>query len=69
MWADVDGLAHPLMRAPIGLSSQRERGLPPAGGERGRAPGFGEHTDEVLLGELGLTETQLRELRDRGIVK
>ena len=31
------------------------------------APGFGEHTDEVLAG-VGVTEEQLADLRARGVV-
>jgi 2-methylfumaryl-CoA isomerase len=34
----------------------------------GRAPVLGEHTGEVLGNTLGLTETQLKDLTDRGVV-
>ncbi len=34
----------------------------------GHAPAHGEHTDQVLRDELGLSEDELRELRGRGIL-
>lgn len=34
-----------------------------------RAPALGEHTDEVLSGDLGLDSEALRALRDAGVVK
>lgn len=35
---------------------------------RGRVPWLGEHTDEVLAAELGLSATELAGLRDEGVV-
>ena len=31
-------------------------------------PWLGEHTDVVLAAELGLDETRLADLRDRGVI-
>ncbi|HXV80521.1 MAG TPA: CoA transferase [Candidatus Binatia bacterium] len=36
---------------------------------RDDAPAIGQHTDEVLGGILGLTETELSELRGQGVIK
>ena len=36
---------------------------------RADAPALGQHTDEVLGGLLGLSSTELSELRERGVVK
>ena len=33
-----------------------------------RPPRLGEHTDEVLAAELGLTETEIASLREQGVV-
>jgi len=33
-----------------------------------RMPWLGEHTDEVLAGELGLDAARLAELRDGGVI-
>jgi crotonobetainyl-CoA:carnitine CoA-transferase CaiB-like acyl-CoA transferase len=33
-----------------------------------RAPYLGEHTDEVLRDELGLTDDELKALRENGIL-
>ena len=37
-------------------------------GEPGRWPTLGEHTDDLLRGELGLSDTDLAGLRDRGVI-
>ena len=36
--------------------------------EPGAAPALGEHTDEILAGELGLSETEIGRLHDEGTV-
>jgi crotonobetainyl-CoA:carnitine CoA-transferase CaiB-like acyl-CoA transferase len=36
--------------------------------EEARPPWLGEHTDEVLESELGLTAEELADLRTRGVV-
>jgi crotonobetainyl-CoA:carnitine CoA-transferase CaiB-like acyl-CoA transferase len=46
---------------PVKLSKMAE------GPER-RVPWLGEHTDDVLHGDLGLSEDELRELRADGVV-
>jgi len=33
-----------------------------------RVPWLGEHTDEVLAAELGLSDGRLTDLRDRGVI-
>ena len=33
-----------------------------------RAPLLGEHSDEVLIGELGMSEEQVRELKGKGVI-
>ena len=37
------------------------------GSQRTKAPALGEHTEEVLR-EIGLTDSQIGELRARGII-
>jgi crotonobetainyl-CoA:carnitine CoA-transferase CaiB-like acyl-CoA transferase len=39
-----------------------------AEGPETRVPWLGEHTDEVLAEELGLTSDQLAELHERGAI-
>ncbi|MEH6755870.1 MAG: 2-methylfumaryl-CoA isomerase, partial [Alphaproteobacteria bacterium] len=36
--------------------------------EHARAPVLGEHTDEILSGELGLSEGEIGKLHDAGVV-
>ena len=62
-FAQVEGLQHKLVKSPIGLSSQAGHD-----GPTGRAPGFGEHTLDVLAG-LGYDEVAVAKLREEGVVK
>ncbi|MDG2111649.1 MAG: CoA transferase, partial [Actinomycetota bacterium] len=61
-FGDVDGLDRPFrtLNAPIHLRGSEAR-------IRGRGPDHGEHTAEVLA-EAGLTEAQIDELLERGVV-
>ena len=61
--AEVPGLQHELVKSPIGLSSQAGRD-----GPAGRAPGFGEHTAEVLDG-LGYGDAAVARLLRDGVVR
>ncbi len=54
-----DTLVYP--GAPVKLSETPMRITHPA-------PTMGQHSDEVFLGDLGLTEKELAELRDRGVI-
>lgn len=55
----TDGVERPVLSPgnPVKLSAMQE------GPER-RVPWLGEHTDDVLRDELGLSDDELRELRD-----
>jgi len=55
------GVQHQLIGSPVLLSEQRAE-------PRGGAPGFGEHTAEVL-GELGLTPQEVESLRREKVVR
>jgi crotonobetainyl-CoA:carnitine CoA-transferase CaiB-like acyl-CoA transferase len=59
----VDGVDEPVIIPgnPIKLSRVSE-------GPETRPPWLGEHTDEVLRGELGLTDTRIRQLREEGVI-
>jgi crotonobetainyl-CoA:carnitine CoA-transferase CaiB-like acyl-CoA transferase len=50
-----------LVGNPVKLSDAARRG------DR-RAPALGQHTDAILIGELGLSADEVRELRTRGVV-
>lgn len=62
-FASVPGMQHKLVKAPISLSSQEGND-----GPSGRAPGFGEHTKEVLAG-LGYSTADVARLLEEGVVR
>ena len=57
-----------------GLGKVRVGGSPLAFGgarprrRRGPAPRLGEHTEQILAEDLGLSAREIAELRDRGVV-
>jgi crotonobetainyl-CoA:carnitine CoA-transferase CaiB-like acyl-CoA transferase len=59
----VDGVDEPILMPgnPVKLSKM-------ADGPETRMPWVGEHTDEVLHGELGLGDDELASLRDEGVI-
>jgi formyl-CoA transferase len=59
----TDGVAIPVLVPgnPIKLSNVAE-------GPESRVPWLGEHTDEVLKADLGLTNPQIAELRAAGVI-
>jgi formyl-CoA transferase len=59
----TDGVAEPVLIPgnPVKLTNVAE-------GPETRVPWLGEHTDEVLADELGLTEGELAALRDAGTI-
>lgn len=59
----VDGVDEPVLIPgnPVKMSGVAE-------GPETRVPWVGEHTDEVLRTELGLTESELASLRDEGVI-
>lgn len=57
-------LRHSLIGSPVVFS-----GVAAAPARGGRAPGHGEHTDEVLHEDLGILAAELRRLRDTGIIR
>jgi crotonobetainyl-CoA:carnitine CoA-transferase CaiB-like acyl-CoA transferase len=71
----------PAHAAPLPLSSSPQPGGPPLtlpamlpvmagtpGGTRWAGPDLGEHTEEVLRGELGLGDADIQRLRDCGAI-
>lgn len=59
----TDGVEQPVLVPgnPVKLSEVPEA-------DEKRVPWLGEHTDEVLSGELGLDDAELRRLRDAGVI-
>jgi len=59
----TDGVDDPVLVPgnPVKLSEVPEA-------EEDRVPWLGEHTDEVLSGELGLSADELADLRERGVI-
>ena len=59
----TDDVAEPVLIPgnPVKLSKVAE-------GPETRVPWVGEHTDEVLRAELGLDDSALADLRDRGVI-
>jgi formyl-CoA transferase len=59
----TDGVADPVLVPgnPVKLSNMAE-------GPETRVPWVGEHTEEVLQGELGLDDDTLTKLRERGVI-
>ena len=55
----------------LGVGRHLAPGSPIRAGDRrvDRAPVLGEHTDTVLAGWLGLTDREIRELHDRGVIQ
>ena len=65
--------ANPMMRVvdQPGVGRYLAPGSPIRAGERtvARAPVLGEHTDTVLAGWLGLSDPEIRELHERGVIE
>jgi crotonobetainyl-CoA:carnitine CoA-transferase CaiB-like acyl-CoA transferase len=59
----TDGIAEPVLIPgnPVKLTNVAE-------GPETRVPWLGEHTDEVLAAELGLTDAELADLRAHGSI-
>jgi 2-methylfumaryl-CoA isomerase len=68
-----DVRANPMMREidQPGVGRHLAPGSPIRAGHRrvDRAPVLGEHTDTVLAGWLGLTDREIRELHERGVIR
>jgi 2-methylfumaryl-CoA isomerase len=68
-----DVRANPMMREvdQPGVGRHLAPGSPIRAGDRrvDRAPVLGEHTDTVLAGWLGLTDREIRELHERGVIR
>ena len=61
-FATVPGLQHKLVKSPISLSTQDGND-----GPTGPAPGFGEHTEQVLE-SLGYSGRDVAQLKADGVV-
>jgi CoA:oxalate CoA-transferase len=60
-------VAHPIIgRLPLPDTPVKLSRTP--GGIRGPSPALGEHTDDVLSGLLGLSQSEIADLRDSGVV-
>jgi len=65
VWQDVE---HPELGTPITYPGPWVKLSQSSCGIRRRAPLIGEHNHDIYVGELGLSEDELKESKERGII-